>query len=376
MLSPLRRASAMVGVRSGFRVNSGVRVWSSRSVLQVGRSVLVPATRAPARAAVCFARTVGMKRSRGPIRPRTRGDVRGAGAVVRSRMRRRGATVVRSSVFRARASAASMDWAAGRPGRHHAPSAKGVWSLGRRDLRTTAVHGSSQLMVASSHLGVLALHGSNLNVTVVSRRQLGGVRTRRQPTCSAVEADVIDVIHHDGLVVDVGDSDVGYVGHRAVVYDVTTAPIRPLKTNTTVAKPVVHATIESHVRTPIARMPEIGTAVPAPIAGSPQISRSRRQHPGAGHPVVVVITPRPVARGPDVVRSRRGRLNIDRQGRWRDGDRDTDSNAGERRHRKRRQRERRNEAAKKVASTHEFPLRSLAKCAGGDSAETSAVMAA
>src|SRR3989440_8652346 len=104
-----------------------------------------------------------------------------------------------------------------------------------------------------------------------------------------------------------------------------------------IAEAVVDAAVEPHVRAPVAAMPEVRSALPAPVSRRPQEADARRLRPGSGYPVVVVVGPGPVARDPEVARRRTGRLHVHRQRRRRDVDRYADKQRGVRRQRKRRE---------------------------------------
>src|SRR5581483_9513263 len=125
---------------------------------------------------------------------------------------------------------------------------------------------------------------------------------------AAVVADPVhrDVVDHGGVVgvVDVGDVD---VVDAAVVPEVAVAPFAAVVAVAGVAVAVVDAAIEADVRAPVAGVPEVDAVAPAPPARRPQIARLGRQHPGAGHPVVVagIVVPGPVARRPDIAFGRR-----------------------------------------------------------------------
>jgi len=77
--------------------------------------------------------------------------------------------------------------------------------------------------------------------------------------------------------------------------------------------------------------------------------RGGRQRPGSGDPVVALVSPRPVSGDPDVAGRRARRLDIDREFRRRDVDRQADKHSCIRHHRKRRERQGRNETADQVA---------------------------
>lgn len=118
---------------------------------------------------------------------------------------------------------------------------------------------------------------------------------------AAVEADaaarsVVD----DRAIVDVVDDGGVHVGHRAVIEIFAASPIAAKEAHAGVSEAVVDSAIEPNHRTPVADVPHIDPANPTPIPRGPQKSNFRREHPGAGNPVVTIVTVGPVAWGPDV----------------------------------------------------------------------------
>src|SRR5580658_7520535 len=175
-----------------------------------------------------------------------------------------------------------------------------------------AVDRGAHRIVLRGHGLVLALRLRRLRVRLVRRGALRRGGLRGDTTRAAVEAGVIHggVVHHRG-VVDVGDVGGRYVGHGTVVVELSAPPLAAAESHAAVAEAVVDAAVEADMRTPIAPVPGVDAARPAPIAGCPQ-QADRRQHPGFGHPVVAPV-PRPVAGRPDVAWSRERWLHIHRQ---------------------------------------------------------------
>src|SRR5476651_1981237 len=127
----------------------------------------------------------------------------------------------------------------------------------------------------------------------------------------SIHRDVID----DRLVVDVGDVRIADIGHRPVVIETVALPITPLVAAAAVPVTVIHAAIESDLRTPVAYIPYENATPIAPVARSPKVTRLRSENPCARHPVIIliVIAPGPIPRSPQVSLRRNGRLLIDRQ---------------------------------------------------------------
>src|ERR1700760_1300422 len=129
---------------------------------------------------------------------------------------------------------------------------------------------------------LLTLRGREFHMMLV----LGGELMRRgaslQATRSTIEAHPIhgDVVYNS-LVVNVGDMHATQVGDRAVVEERAATPVTPYKPNPAVPESIVHAAVESDVRTPVTAVPEIDAIGPTPISRGPQQSGRRRGHPGA-----------------------------------------------------------------------------------------------
>ena len=147
----------------------------------------------------------------------------------------------------------------------------------------------------------------------------------RTSTNSAVASVIADTIHRDVVdhssVIDmhVGDPD---VVDAAVVVEVPTSPVSARIPGANIAETVIDAPIETDMRAPITRIPDVNTLMPAPIARRPEQADRRRRRPGTGHPVVAVRAVSPVAGSPDITVTGTRRLLINRQYRWSDRDRD------------------------------------------------------
>ena len=186
------------------------------------------------------------------------------------------------------------------------------------------VGGGEHGVIIASHLLVLSLQRSGLNVVLIHGHALYGGRLRRGTARAAVVANIVDhSVVHDG-VVDIGVVNDGgvHVGDCGVVMENAAAPLATDETDAAIAESVINATVEADVWSPISGVPSIGTTDEAPIARSPEEPGSRSKHPSARNPVVTVGTIRPIAGSPNVARSRAYRLNIDRESRRADVNRD------------------------------------------------------
>lgn len=118
------------------------------------------------------------------------------------------------------------------------------------------------------------------------------------------------------------------VVHAAVIKEMAVMPVAAIISHSGISETVVDSTVESDVRTPVARIPDICTTDPAPVTRGPQKARLGRHHPSTRYPEIAVSAVGPVTRHPNVIRSRTNRLHIYGQGRWSNRDRDSHSHGG------------------------------------------------
>jgi hypothetical protein len=107
------------------------------------------------------------------------------------------------------------------------------------------------------------------------------------------------VVDH-GLVVNIVNARAAHVVHRAVVVEGPVIPISASVANTAIAEAVVDPTVEADMRTPVADIPRIGIAAPAPITGSPEQANLGSHYPRTRHPEVALLTISPVAWRPQI----------------------------------------------------------------------------
>jgi hypothetical protein len=342
-LWPVPGASRRAGATACTTANRGTtrarstRV-SSRAARSTGRPVIATRGRVTlgvTRLAASRPASVECRAGTRPIRVRLwpaprasrRGPTAPANPVVAATMH---ATTVVTAVIRR----------TGSPRFNHTSTREHTRPLGSGNPRFATVYRSTQIVIAERHVLMLALHGREVNVTLVLGSQLASAWPRMQATLTAVEADTIhrDVVDHRP-VIDVGDMNAAQVGHRPVVVKCPVAPVTALEADTTVSVTVVDTTVEAYMGPPIAGVPRIGAAAPGPVARRPQQTGGRRQHPRARHPVIVSIVIGPITRRPDVTDRGAGRLHIHRQRGRREVDRDADRNERKGRHWQGRQRE-------------------------------------
>ena len=180
----------------------------------------------------------------------------------------------------------------------------------------------------------IAMGGDDLGVLLTGWRQVSVVGVRlllrgrpgRQPADAAVVAHAARiVVVDDGAVVHVGYVNAAEVIHGVVVGEVAMIPVAALVSDAAIPEAVIDAAVEADGQPPVSCVPGIRPIIPAPVAGRPQQTGSRRQGPGAGHPIIAGVAIRPITGGPDVAGRRDRRLLIDGQRRRRDrGRRDSD----------------------------------------------------
>ncbi len=125
---------------------------------------------------------------------------------------------------------------------------------------------------------------------------------------TAIEAGV-------GVVIHVAMEPGSEVAVGAVIPEAATAPVATEESGAKVAKAVVHTAIEANGEAPVAGEPIVNACIPAPVAGGPQGTGVGRKHPGARVPEIATLAPGPVARSPYVSIAGARRLVIDRDGR-------------------------------------------------------------
>ena len=193
---------------------------------------------------------------------------------------------------------------------------------GGGDRRSPMVLGSQEGPIAARFMLMPHLHACGFEVTFPSPSLLFMSRTSTDSAMASVIADTVhrDVIDHSSVVdMNVGDPD---VVDTAVVEEVPTSPVSARIAGANVAESIIHAAVETDVRSPIACIPGINTFMPTPIARRPEQADRRRRRPCSWHPVVAVRTVGPVAGRPDITVAGTRRLLINGQHRWGDRDRD------------------------------------------------------
>src|ERR1700728_2448568 len=182
------------------------------------------------------------------------------------------------------------------------------------------VHGRELIAITPRGSLLTHLRRSCRNVLVAIRSHFSGRRTCSKSATAAVVAHAIHIaiVHHRSVVHVVNARAVNVV-HRAVVKEMTAVPVAALIAEAAITEAVVNAAVTADVWSPETGVPEISSAAPAPITGSPQKSDTWRKDPGAGHPVVAVNAVSPVAGSKNVAVTGANWLCVNRQNGWRDG---------------------------------------------------------
>src|SRR5580658_6422179 len=108
-------------------------------------------------------------------------------------------------------------------------------------------------------------------------------------------------MHDDGPCISVVNYSHVYIVHARVVVKVAVGPPTAVIAGADITETVVDAAIETDLRSPVARVPEVRAVSPTPIAGRPEKADLWRFDPGAGNPEISsVIAVAPVAGRPEV----------------------------------------------------------------------------
>ena len=169
---------------------------------------------------------------------------------------------------------------------------------------------------------VLFLCGRRPSVMLAREIFLRGGRTRGDAAAAAVVADVGVVDDDIPLINIVYDRDV-YIVDAAVIEKIAAAPVAAGVADAGITETVVDATVEADLRSPVTGVPDVGAAIPAPVARGPEKSNRGRLDPSSRHPKIsAIIAVAPISRRPDVagfganglgVNGQGGRSNRDRE---------------------------------------------------------------
>ena len=184
--------------------------------------------------------------------------------------------------------------------------------------------------VSARRLLMLGLEGGCSHVRLVAE----GAFLRGHGVVDAARAtavgDVIvvdDGVVHDDRVVDVGVVNDGgvYADNVSVICECAATPNAAGETDSHIAEAVVHTAVVADVRAPVAGMPDVKAAAPAPITRGPKSANIWRGHPCARNPVITIRAVGPIAGGPHKTWLRARGLNVDRQNRGTEVDADEHS---------------------------------------------------
>src|ERR1700690_2773039 len=171
-------------------------------------------------------------------------------------------------------------------------------------------------------------------VPIVCRNPLLGRRLMLNAARPPVEGNVTvpchkAAVHGRAIFIDMAApcSAHAHMHHCSVVGEDAALPDAAGKTDATIAESVVHATIETNMRAPIAVIEHEHSVVPAPVTRRPKRADVGRRHPRSWYPEVAVRPVTPIPRRPHQTWIGADRLFVDRQPRRSKPDADKDSRA-------------------------------------------------
>jgi hypothetical protein len=191
-----------------------------------------------------------------------------------------------------------------------------------RDRRPPMILSRQHRAVATRGPPLLRLPRRQMHTRIASRRLL----SRRRPSPESAPSAVVAypahraIVHRPARIHMVKPAAADPV-HRTVVIESSVIPVATRIPHAGITKPIVDAAIEAHRRPPIAGIPEIRTAAPAPVSRSPQHTHLRRLNPRSGNPVITLIAVSPITGSPYIPLLRTDRLLIRHQRRRSDRNR-------------------------------------------------------
>src|SRR5271169_640305 len=188
-------------------------------------------------------------------------------------------------------------------------------------------------MVLAGGLPMPGLRGCCRSMTLIGRGLFGSGWSNRYSSGSAVIANAVSRPFVDyGFFVRVVEIVHIHVIHRAVVTELVVSPVSAFVAGSAVAIAIVNTAVKADSGTPVAIIPGIGIAAPAPITWRPKQANFGRLGPSARHPEIAFISISPVAGRPQVTALRTHRLRICHQLGRSDHDRHTELRRRDGRH--------------------------------------------
>ena len=198
----------------------------------------------------------------------------------------------------------------------------------RGNWRFAVIFGGTKLGVAASLIDMANLRGYWRDMVFASCRLVLTSSACFDSSAPPVVAHTRDrLIHNLSVVYVMDDGNVDVVSFTVVV-EMATFPSSAFVTMTEVTMSIVDAAVKSDLRSPVAGIEGVSSAIPRPIGRSPQISDFRCEHPGARNPIIIFPIPRPISRGPDIAITRTNGLIVYRELRRRETDRNADRHLG------------------------------------------------
>jgi hypothetical protein len=178
--------------------------------------------------------------------------------------------------------------------------------------RTSMICGCIPAPVHTGGTAVVELRRSRLHMVFPHGNLVPGARPGRYPARAVEAGAAARSTDHRTINIGIVYNGSIHIHHRRVVAEMATGPNASAKTDPSVTIPVINASVESYVWSPITSVPSIDATDAAPVSRRPKISHSGRSQPYARNPVISVIPVGPVSRGPEIPVNRTGRLSIDR----------------------------------------------------------------
>jgi|SRR5579872_605578 len=192
---------------------------------------------------------------------------------------------------------------ASRFGGHHCAIFKIARPRSCRHRRPSLIYRRAELRICARRLHMLGLRGYRWNMPLSLGSFLLRSRSRVDASLAAVITHAIyhSLVNHCRVIDIVNVCDVDVI-NRAIVEKPSIFPSSAFVAFTEVPKSIGYATVEAHLRPPIASMENKRSTAPSPIPRSPQKAGLWSEYPRARNPEVIlgVVIPVPISGGPDI----------------------------------------------------------------------------
>ncbi|KRQ09678.1 hypothetical protein AOQ73_09340 [Bradyrhizobium pachyrhizi] len=158
----------------------------------------------------------------------------------------------------------------GRVWSNNVPPLQDRWAWRSHHGRCASVCSVKQTGVVARDLDVFALQRRGCEMLFLGDGSVRSGRTSLDAASSAIVADVVHrLIDDDGFLIDVSNRHTPHVVDRAVVEELATIPAATFVANARIAEAIVDAAIKADALTPIARVENVGSRKPPPVARGP-----------------------------------------------------------------------------------------------------------